>query len=398
MLSGQNLIYFAPENWDGLWRNRQQLMAIFSRHNKVLFVEPRQHLKPTLTRFRQGELGLSALNHPPLKHLMDNLYLFRYPVWAPISGRFPLAALTQSVRRRSIDWAMDQLDMAEPIVWFSRPGMIDLLDEMPRSQQIIYHVVDEYSAYGGQFAEEKQRTVALEEQMLARADLVVVVSQNLYEAKSPANANTYLVPNGVNYQAYAQALADDRLPKGIEAIPRPRLGYSGLVGDRLDLGMLKRMAQAHPDWSLVFLGEARAPRQEVIWQAMLNLANVYYLGKVDVSEVPYYLKGFDVGLMPYAQSREADNISPLKLYDYLAAGLPVASIDIPAARQFADYIHLAQTSLDFMQAAESALADTTPERVRERKRVAQAHTWEARVEQLSTLIEEQLAQVTPAVP
>jgi glycosyltransferase involved in cell wall biosynthesis len=392
MLTGQNLIYFAPENWDGLWRNRQQLMAIFARHNKVLFVEPRRHLKPTLARFRSGELRLADLNHSLLNHLMDNLYLFCYPVWAPISGRFPLDSLTQSVRRRSIAWAMQQLDMAEPIVWFSRPSMIDLLDEMPCPQRVIYHVVDEYSAYGGQFAEEKRLTIALEEQMLARADMVVVVSQNLYDTKSPSNPNTYLVPNGVNYQAYARALADDWLPESIRTIPRPRLGYSGLIGDRLDLGMLKSMAQAHPEWSLVFLGEARVPNQEAIWQVILTMPNVHYLGKVDISEVPYYLKGFDMGLMPYAQSREADNISPLKLYDYLAAGLPVASTDIPAARQFTPYIHLAQTSQDFMQAVELALADTTHERVQERKQVAQAHTWEARVEQLSDLIEKQSAQ------
>jgi glycosyltransferase involved in cell wall biosynthesis len=208
------------------------------------------------------------------------------------------------------------------------------------------------------------------------------------------NRNTYLVPNGVNYQAYSDALADPQFPAELSTIEMPRLGYSGLIGDRLDLEMLRTLAERHSEWSLVFLGEARVEQQAEIWQALLALPNVHYLGQVDVSHVPNYLKGFQVGLMPYTLGRESDNISPLKLYDYLATGLPVASMDIPAAREFSSYIHLASRAADFSGAISAALADTAPARCQERRRVASQHTWEARVEQLSDLIQAQLRTKT----
>jgi glycosyltransferase involved in cell wall biosynthesis len=233
--------------------------------------------------------------------------------------------------------------------------------------------------------------------MAAQVDAVVVVSKGLYEAKRPLNKNTVLVPNGVNYQAYSAALADPQLPTELSEIEMPRLGYSGLIGDRLDLQMLRTLAEGHPAWSLVFLGEARVEQQAEIWQAMLALPNVHYLGQVDVSQVPNYLKGFQVGLMPYSLGREADNISPLKLYDYMATGLPVASMDIPAAREFSSYLHLATRAEDFAGAISTALADTAPARCQERRRVASQHTWEARVEQLSDMIQAQL-RIKTGVP
>ena len=158
----------------------------------------------------------------------------------------------------------------------------------------------------------------------------------------------------------------------------------------MDLRLLKTLAEEHPQWSLIFLGEARLAQQAETWQALLALPNVHYIGQVDVSQVPDYLKGFQVGLMPYALGRESDNISPLKLYDYLAVGLPIASTDIPATREFSRYIHIGASPQHFAQAAEAALADMTPERRQERREIAARHTWEARIEQLSAIIEEHL--------
>ena len=393
MLEGHSLIYFAPEDWDGLWRNRQQLMSVFARHNRVVFVEPRRYLRQTVAGFREGTLGASDLTRPLGCHIADNLYVWRYPVWAPISGRDPLRGLTRAMRRRAIVGVMRQLRLSRPIVWLSRPNMLDLLDEMPPPGLLIYHVVDEYAAYAGRSAEARRHTEAMERELLSLADLVIVVSPQLYEAKRPYNAHTHLVPNGVNYQAYVVALNDEALPRDLQAIPRPRLGYSGLIGDRLDFGLLKALAEARPEWSLVFLGEARAPQKAMAWEALLQKPNVHYLGQVAVDQVPHYLKGFDVGLMPYARSRESEHISPLKVYDYLAAGLPIASVDIPAARQFAAHLHLAHTPSDFITAVQNALADTSPARFEARRKTAQQHTWEARAEALSRLMAARLEAV-----
>jgi len=172
----------------------------------------------------------------------------------------------------------------------------------------------------------------------------------------------------------------------LQAIPPPRLGYSGLIGDKLDFNTLKELARENPEWSLVLLGKVRVPQQAANWQALRALPNVHHLGPVEISQVPHYVKGFQVGLVPYLQNRHAEHINPLKFYDYLAAGLPIASVDIPAAREFSQHIFLADSPRNFAQAVRAALIDTTPERRQARRNIAAQHTWEARVEQLSDLI------------
>ena len=423
MLEGHDLVYFSPGQWDGLWRNRHQLMSIFGRKNRVLWVERRPHRRVS----QQGEQPQRLLGS--VRHISDHLYVFSYPAWAPVSGRTPLKELTRAVRRMAIGKALQTVQMVppvpdalsggsgrsesdvasgskasspkvpfgRPIVWFSHPSMVDLIAELPsrmlrRTKRSdpgavwLYHVVDEYTAYSGVTPQRRQAMEEREKELMSRVDAVIVVSKALYEAKRPYNEHTYLVPNGVNYAAYSEALADEHLPRELEGIPTPRLGYSGLIGDRLNMGMLSQLAEEHPEWSLVFLGEARVVQQAGEWEAMLRLPNVHYVGQVDVSRVPHFLKGFQVGLMPYTMGLESENISPLKLYDYLAAGLPVASVDIPAAREFRQQVHLASRHDEFAQAAAAALADTAPARCQERRAIAAQHTWEARVEQLSQII------------
>jgi glycosyltransferase involved in cell wall biosynthesis len=286
--------------------------------------------------------------------------------------------------------------MSELIVWFSKPDMVDLMDEMPPAALLIYHVVDEYTTYAGQTQARLRQVEDREKEMMAQVDGVIVVSRKLYEAKQPLNPNTYLVPNGVNYRAYTAALADPYLPDSLQAVAPPRLGYIGLIGDKLDFTLLKELAEGNPEWSLVLLGEVSVSQQAESWRALRALPNVYHLGPVEASQVPQYVKGFQVGLMPYLTDRHAEYVSPLKLYDYLAAGLPVVSVDIPATHEFSKYIHLADSPQDFSQAVRAALADTAPERHCARRAIVAQHTWEARVEQLSDLIESHLvAKASP---
>jgi glycosyltransferase involved in cell wall biosynthesis len=389
MLTGHNIIYFG-DYWDGLLRNRQQLMSIFARRNKVLFVEKEPHLRSTLGGFRRGVLGWSDLCSSPVRQISENLYVFRYPLWAPVSGCFPLRQLTRTVRWRSLKDALRKLQMSQPIVWFYHPTWLSMAEKFSSAPLRLYHVVDEYTSFQGKTPTRIRQVEEQERELLALVDAVIVVSRELYEAKRPFNPNMYVVPNGVNYQAYSDALAEPQLPEDLQVIRSPRLGYSGLIGDKLHLGMLKDLAQENPEWSLVFLGHVNVSKQATTWQALQAMPNVHYLGSMEWSRVPHYVKGFDVGLMPYVQDRHSETISPLKLYDYLAAGLSVVSTDIPAAREFSPCLHLADNPRDFAQAVRVALADTAPERRQARRKIALQHTWEARVERLSDLIQAQL--------
>jgi glycosyltransferase involved in cell wall biosynthesis len=143
------------------------------------------------------------------------------------------------------------------------------------------------------------------------------------------------------------------------------------------------------------LGQENVSRKAEAWLALKGLPNVHCLGRVHAHQVPGYVKGFDVGLMPYAQNRHAEYISPIKLYDYLAAGIPVASLAIPAVNKFEPYVQIAATPADFVRAVRNALQDTSPERHRARRAVAAQHSWQARVEQLSEIIQTRLEARQP---
>ncbi len=390
MLKGHSLLYFAPERWEGMWRNRQQLMSIFARDNSVLFVEPRPHLRRLLARGNRHAVDHPSWRDPTVRSVADHLSVLRYPLWGALSPRAPFKQIGAAVRRRTLAHAMQRLGMARPIVWISRPDMEDIVAEIPDPRLLVYHVVDEYSAYHGVGEEWRRKIEAAEQRLLARADLVIVVSENLLKAKRVHNPHTYLVANGVDFELYARALADENLPASLAAIPAPRLGYIGHISERLDLPALTALARQKPEWSLVFLGEVRFAGPADAWQKLVELPNVHHLGAVNVREVPSYVKGFDVGLMPYVLDRHSDNVSPLKLYDYFAAGIPVVSARIQAVLEFSRYVELVGPGRDYVAAASAALAQPAAGRP-DRLALAKASSWERRVEQLSTLIEARLA-------
>ena len=156
MLTGQSLVYFAPGPWDDLWRPQHQLMSVFARQNKVLYVERRRYLRPTVAAFRNGDLGWSDVRSPALEAVADGLYVHRHPVWAPLSGAFALKQITRTITRASLHRSMRVLQLSDPIVWYSLPGMLDMMDDIPSASLRLYHAMDEYTSYGAQTADRRR--------------------------------------------------------------------------------------------------------------------------------------------------------------------------------------------------------------------------------------------------
>lgn len=396
MLEGYDLVYFGPEKWEGLWRNRHQLMSRFAQRNRVLYVEPKFYLNQVRRQWREGCLHWRDLWQDVQRNRVakagDNLYIYRSPLFVPVSGRYPLDRASWALWRGLLKSTMRKLGFDEPIVWLSRPNMVDLVGALSE-RLLIYHIVDEYLSYCKDDTEARVRQRAQERQMLGKADLVIVVSESLLQAKRPFNSRTYLVPNGVDCQAYTRALeSDEPPPSDIFQLPRPLLGYSGLIADRLDLDLLRYVATTHPEWSLVLVGAVDDRRCGAQLSALRQMANVHFLGQKEIDRVPYYIKGFDVCLIPYAVNERAQNASPLKLYDYMAAGKPTVTTDFPAARQFREVVRIASSCEEFAQYIAQALSEEGDRLSLRRRRIAAQHTWENRVDQLSELIRACLAQ------
>jgi hypothetical protein len=213
----------------------------------------------------------------------------------------------------------------------------------------------------------------------------------LWEAKRQHNPCTFLVPNGVDLPGYERHLARGApVPPELAAIPRPRLGVIGLIGPKLDFDLLQAVARARPDWSFVFLGAVSAGGAARGWPKLAAQPNVFYLGQVPAARVPEYVCGFDVGLLPYIRTGHLPYSDPLRLYDYLAAGIPMASVDQPWLDGYRSAVHTGSGPGPFVEAIEAALTDTNAERVAGRRQLAALCSWDRRVAVISELIESRL--------
>jgi glycosyltransferase involved in cell wall biosynthesis len=390
MISGYNLIYFGPEKWDGLWRNRHQLMSRFAKKNKVLYVEPRYKLKRTRAKWRKGELKLknffTDLYRNRITPINTNLLIYHSPLFAPISNRFPLSKLTEYFWKTILKRTVFKMGFHNSIVWVSRPSMINLLGEL-NEKMVIYHVVDEYQAYSGKVGQRENQKNNLERLMLGKADLVIVVSKKLYETKKPFNQNTHLIPNAVDYFAYAEALdSDKQIFIDVGSLAGPKIGYSGLIAAKLNLKLLGDMATTHPEWSIILLGAVDDRHSSEELNLLKKIKNIHFIDKKNISEVPYYIKELDVCIAPYKINEHSQNISPLKLYDYLATGKPIVCTDFPAARMFEDVIYIANSEHQFTSLVEKALRENDNDLSTKRRYIASRNTWDDRVNQISMLM------------
>lgn len=392
VLTDETIVCFAPEPWDGLWRNRHQLMTRLARRNRVLWVEPRPYLVHVQQALRSGRTAPFTLALARPRRVRDQLYVLRTPLWLPLSGRSPLREATAWGRRQLLRHAVHQLGTTRPpILWLFRPDQADVTGQLGE-RLLIYHAVDEYAAYELEFQDDRsanrpEAVYAVEETILRRADLVLVSSAPLLDRKRPFNANTHLVPNGVDYAAFAAAVREPVEPAVMAGIPHPRLGFVGAINEKVDLGLLARLAQAYPAWSVVLVGPVALRYHLEDLDALRALSNVYVCGAVPVEQVPHAIQANDVCLMPYKVNAWTHHINPLKLYEYLAIGHPVVSTAIPAVAGMETLIDVAATPSIFVTHAAHAVQTAPDAAARANRRAfAAQQTWDARVAGITRLI------------
>jgi glycosyltransferase involved in cell wall biosynthesis len=391
-LIDQNILCFAPNPWDGLWRNRQQLMSRLACRNTVLYVEPQMlHWRKIAASVPQGQISLPELVRLPLRHIADKLYVYSHPYFAPTTEIPGVSRLSKQVRSWSLRTVMRRLNISRPILWLYRPeqgGLIGQFDEA----LVCYHVVDSYSGYTHLSETRRAELRAQEKAMLAQADVVIATSDELYQSRRADNQHTYLVRNAVDYAAFSRAVAQPA-PPDVAALPHPIIGYVGALNGKLDYSLLEAVAEARPAWSLVLVGP---PDEHADLQAFKarGLANVHFLGRKPVNEVANYIHACDVCLLPYQINEWTRHIDALKLYEYLACGKPVVSTDIPTAHTYPDTTRIAADADSFVQAVEEALIESRELAIVARQQaVARQNTWDHRVAQISQILMTRLGQM-----
>jgi exopolysaccharide biosynthesis WecB/TagA/CpsF family protein len=327
---------------------------------------------------------------PELRKAQPGLWVLTPPPVSPFGNMYPwINEANQRLLAGYVNWAMREIGMGDPLLWTYLPGSYALIDHIgPKA--VIYHCVDEHSAFPGFVRPEVVK--GYDDELTRRSDLVLTSAQNLLISRQALNPHIHHVRHAADVELFARAL-DPALPvpPDIAAIPGPRIGVVGVHDERLDIGAIETLAGAGRDWHIVLVGPV-VPG-DVDEGHLRSLPNVHLLGGKSVAELPAYLKALDVALIPYKLNELTRNIFPLKLYEYLAAGLPVVAAALPELAPFADTVFLAGAPEQYPVLVERALAEDSPQARAARAAAVVGETWDRRVEEMSNLVEETLARL-----
>lgn len=318
------------------------------------------------------------------------------PVAEPGFADAQMAALQGLVACLATDGVESVPPLAGADVWLYTPLALPLVDALQPSA-LVYDCMDELSA----FDHAPPALLERESELLQRADLVFTGGPSLYRAKRQRSSRAHCFPSSVDAAHFAQArpgaLALDE-PADQSGIAHPRLGFFGVIDERLDREVLAHLAQAHPEWQIVLLGPVVK-----IDPASLPLApNLHFLGGKTYAELPAYLAGWDVCLLPFALNRATEFISPTKTLEYMAAERPIVSTPITdVAEPYGDIVYLGHGPEGFVAACERAMAAPAAERAartRAMRGVLAETSWDATAQQMLSLLDTLPSRPLAAAP
>jgi glycosyltransferase involved in cell wall biosynthesis len=305
-------------------------------------------------------------------------------VFTPLVLPMPYRPVARRVNRQILKATVRALRMRLGIsdfqLWAFIPTVANYVGAFGESLTV-YYCVDEYSMFSNI---DTASILAAEKALLERADCVFAVTHALAERKRLINSNTHLSPHGVDHASFSRALAPETvIPADLAHLPHPVIGFYGTLQDWVDLELVAYLARSHPEWSLVLIGPIM-----VDTAAVAGLPNVHLLGRREHRELPAYCKGFDVGLIPYRVIDRMPFVNPIKLREYLSAGLPVVSTAVPEVRRYPHWCSVGEDHEGVRLAIERALLEDSPEKRRVRSSAMQSESWQARVAEVDRIVQD----------
>jgi UDP-galactopyranose mutase len=326
------LVCLSHLRWDLLFQRPQHLMTRFAQSMPVLFIE---------------EPAFEGRQPPHLKRYTaaDNLRVF-----VPHMPEDLADVAAQSAQRRLVTDLLQEAGICSPVLWYYSPMALQFADAIDPAVTV-YDCMDELSA----FQDAPPELRRLEAELLRRADIVFTGGMSLYETKRDCHPHVHAFPSAVDAEHFGKARA--RLPDPLDQsrIPRPRLGYFGVIDERLDRELLDAVARLRPDWHLILVG----PVVKIDPASLPQAANIHYLGGKPYDDLPAYIANWDIAIMPFARNAATRFISPTKTPEYLAGGKPVVStpvVDVVRRWGHLEAVRLAETPADFVAEADAASA------------------------------------------
>lgn len=355
-----DLVCLSHLRWDFVYQRPQHLLSRCAKERRVFFIE-----EPIFDA-ESARLDMSRR--------ADNLMVVVPHLPAGLDEEAVDAILQKMLAALFVEHAV-----SEYVLWYYTPMAVSWTSHL-EPLAIVYDCMDELSA----FKDAPRRMKQQEAELFDRANLVFTGGQSLYEAKRDQHPHVYALPSSIDAAHFARARGIKEDPADQATIPSPRLGFFGVIDERLDIELLAGVAAARPDWHLVMIG----PIVKVDSQLLPRSSNIHYLGSKSYKDLPAYIARWDVALLPFARNESTRYISPTKTPEYLAAGRPVVSTSIrDVVRPYGQQrlVRIADTVTDFVAAVEAAMTEEAAERVRRVDAFLAHNSWDrtwARMRQL----------------
>jgi glycosyltransferase involved in cell wall biosynthesis len=327
------LICFSHLRWNFVFQRPQHLMCRFAHEMNVIYWEEPVEIGPRETAYLEVREARDAAN---VRIVVPHL-----PQGMPEDAR-------EAALKRLLDAHVASI-RGPLIAWYYTPMMLPFSKHLT-PDVTVYDAMDELSKF--KFAPE--HLLDYEQELIDRADLVFTGGSSLYEAKKDRHPNVHCFPSSVDRAHFCKARARLFDPADQEDLPRPRLGFYGVIDERFDTELLAKVAEMRPNWSFVMVG----PVVKISEEDLPKRPNIHYVGGKTYGELPSYLSGWDVALMPFAMNESTQFISPTKTPEYLAGGKPVVSTPIrDVVRHYGQLegVKIADNADDFIAQCERAM-------------------------------------------
>ncbi|HEV8043142.1 MAG TPA: glycosyltransferase [Bryobacteraceae bacterium] len=380
-LTGRTIVCLATQEWGAHWSVAQQVASRLAPENRVIYVEP---FHPPFAWLRNKHRVLRQYRDsqfPQIREVQPGIIVYqpRFP-YLPGNMRVPLAyGINGVLYRRELQSMMRKLEVEKPIFWafFAQSLVVSTFG----CDLFVYDCVDDWPSFFS-VPVERSWVERVDLALTRRADIVFAGSQPLADKKAGQSKNIHVVNHAADVDHFLKASAPETIvPADIDKLPRPRIGFVGMIDSlRFDAGLIARLAQ-NPTYQIVIVGGFMNGAERLI----PTLPNIHVLGMKSVPDLPGYIKGMDVCVMPYLVNETTRYIFPLKLFEYLASGKPIVATPIPAVQQHADFIYVGRTADEIAALVDEALHENPAEQARRQKHAA-AHDWNAHIRRKAELV------------
>ncbi len=348
-----DLICYSHLRWNFVYQRPQHLLTRFSNDYRVFYIEEPQRCAETETAVLQ------------LKKIKKDLWV----VTPTLPADFPENNITSLLQSLLVE-LFEKHRIHPDIFWYYTPMALQFTKGF-HPDLVVYDCMDELSNF--KFAPPELKL--LETELFQQADIVFTGGHHLYDAKKHLHTNIWPVPSSIEKEHFVQARADIKEPADQLEIGFPRIGFYGVIDERFDLELLRASAEKRPDWNFVIIGpvikidEAELPR----------LANIHYLGSKKYEELPAYLSGWQMAMIPFLLNDATKYISPTKTPEYLAAGVPVVStriVDVVTPYGEEGLAHIVDNAAELVACCETAFANTDKKWLRKADRFLKHNSWD----------------------